>query len=98
LLQTNDKFVSVDRRVGVMNCYHAVIVAAIHPIHQWCRRLSACVEASSAHFEHCFDLLALITFIINHLIATAVHNSNTALTDLAVSLFVCNSVHFGVAV
>ena len=30
---------------------HAVIAAAVH---QWRRRLSACVKAGGGHFEHCF--------------------------------------------
>jgi len=30
---------------------HAVIAAAVH---QWRRRISACVRAGSGHFEHCF--------------------------------------------
>jgi len=30
---------------------YAVIAAAVH---QWRRRLSACVRAGGGHFEHCF--------------------------------------------
>jgi len=33
------------------NLDHAVIAAAVH---QWHRRLSACVKADGGHFEHCF--------------------------------------------
>jgi len=32
---------------------HTVIAAAVH---QWRRRLSACVKAGGGHFEHCFCL------------------------------------------
>jgi len=30
---------------------HVVIAAAVH---QWRRRISACVRAGSGHFEHCY--------------------------------------------
>jgi len=43
---------------------HVIIAAAVR---QWRRRLSACVKASSGHFEHCFNSNIVLLQLLQHL-------------------------------